>query len=196
MFGMNTALARMRLPLCFLHMIVALCFIAQDVWSATPSGSQVNAAEKSAKKGNLHAAPWVFGKSADRNAAIWREGVRAQNLHKQATPQKSVDTDSAIERALDAAKSPESQKPLGISIKKEKTDWREPLPDDIARPDENVPRESRHVVRALADVKASENLSINVGPELILKDQQHQAGNTDRQPDSALGMGMGFKLDF
>jgi hypothetical protein len=194
--GMNTALAHARLSLCFLHMIAALFFIAQDVWSATSSGSHVNAAAKSAKKGSLHAAPWVFGKSADRNNAIWREGVRAQNLHKQATPQKSVNTDSAIGQALDAAKSHEPQSPLGISIKNEKKDWREPLPDDIARPDENVPRESRHVVRALADVKASENLSINVGPELILKDQQHQTGNTDKQPDSALGMGMGFKLDF
>ncbi len=37
-------------------------------------------------------------------------------------------------------------------------------------PDEEKVRESRHVVRAFADVAPSDNLDINIGPELILKD--------------------------
>ncbi len=39
-------------------------------------------------------------------------------------------------------------------------------------------------------------LSIRVGPELILKDEQRERANANKQPESALGLGMQFKLDF
>ena len=56
--------------------------------------------------------------------------------------------------------------------------------------------QSRHVVRAYADVDAGDDLSIRVGPELILKDEQRERANANKQPESALGLGMQFKLDF
>jgi hypothetical protein len=56
--------------------------------------------------------------------------------------------------------------------------------------------QSRHVVRAYADVDAGDDLNVSVGPELILKDEQRERTAANKQPDSALGMGMQFKLGF
>jgi hypothetical protein len=56
--------------------------------------------------------------------------------------------------------------------------------------------QGKRVIRAFADVDAGEDLSINVGPELILKDEQARQDSSSTQPDSAVGMGMHFKLDF
>ena len=52
-------------------------------------------------------------------------------------------------------------------------------------------------MRAFADVAPSDNLDINIGPELILKDDnsRDQIANSS-QPDTVLGLGMNFKLDF
>ena len=51
-------------------------------------------------------------------------------------------------------------------------------------------------VRAFADVDAGDNLNVRVGPELILKDEQRERAGANKQPESALGMGMQFKLGF
>ncbi|GFH63160.1 MAG: conserved hypothetical protein [Candidatus Desulfovibrio kirbyi] len=147
-------------------------------------------------KKNLHAPAWVFEKSADRAAALWHEGVRVQDIRDRAMSGKTANTDSGVAPAPDALGKRKKQQPLGFEMRNETSDWREATPEETARPDESLPIENRYVVRAFADVDASENLSINVGPELILKDEQHQIGKTDKQPDSSLGVGMGFKFDF
>ena len=123
----------------------------------------------------------------------------------------AVDTGDAIARALSAAeaasraeeaKAAESRgfKPkgsLGLSMKDSTTTWNVTPMREAMRPDEKLVRDRQHVVRAFADVEPVDDLSIRVGPELILKDEQHAAESAGAsQPDSALGLGMQFKLDF
>lgn len=156
------------------------------------------------KKKSLHGSAWAFGQSDDRDAAIWRQGTPVRHLHERAVKdaglkKKAMNTTPGIDSALDeaAGKKKKKKSGLGVSVENETATWRERLPTESARPDESLPLESRHVVRAFADVDAGEDLSISVGPELILKDEQnrdHSANNS--QPDSALGLGMQFKLDF
>lgn len=155
------------------------------------------------KKKALHGNAWAFGQSDDRDAAIWRQGTPVRSLHDRAVSKagvkkKAMNTAPGIDNALnEAAGSKKKKSGLALSVENETSTWRERLPTETARPDEILPLESRHVVRAFADVEAGEDLSISVGPELILKDEQnrdHSASNS--QPDSALGLGMQFKLDF
>ena len=133
-----------------------------------------------------------------------KKGTPVRHLHERAVKdaglkKKAMNTTPGIDSALDeaAGKKKKKKSGLGVSVENETATWRERLPTESARPDESLPLESRHVVRAFADVDAGEDLSISVGPELILKDEQnrdHSANNS--QPDSALGLGMQFKLDF
>lgn len=123
----------------------------------------------------------------------------------------AVDTGEAIERALSAAQAASQAeearaageqgfKPkgsLGLSMKDSTTTWNVTPMREAMRPDEILVRDRQHVVRAFADVEPTDDLSIRVGPELILKDEQHAAESAGAsQPDSALGLGMQFKLDF
>lgn len=123
----------------------------------------------------------------------------------------AVDTGDAIERALSAAQAASQAeetraageqgfKPkgsLGLSMKDSTTTWNVTPMREAMRPDEILVRDRQHVVRAFADVEPTDDLSIRVGPELILKDEQHGAESAgSSQPDSALGLGMQFKLDF
>lgn len=166
---------------------------------AAPGSSAAKAARN---KQGLHARSWAFGQSSDRNAAIWREGVPSEDLHGRAVSgaleKKAVNTAKGIGSALSGSTQAKKKKnPLGISMESEISTWREPLPADGARPDEVLPLESRHVVRAYADVEAGDDLSISVGPELILRDEQTRERNSNaNQPESVLGMGMQFKMDF
>ena len=155
------------------------------------------------KKKALHGNAWAFGQSDDRDAAIWRQGMPVRSLHDRAVSKagvkkKAMNTAPGIDNALnEAAGSKKKKSGLALSVDNETSTWRERLPTETARPDEILPLESRHVVRAFADLETGEDLSISVGPELILKDEQnrdHSASNS--QPDSALGLGMQFKLDF
>ena len=119
-------------------------------------------------------------------------------VSKAGVKKKAMNTAPGIDNALnEAAGSKKKKSGLALSVENETSTWRERLPTETARPDEILPLESRHVVRAFADLETGEDLSISVGPELILKDEQnrdHSANNS--QPDSALGLGMQFKLDF
>ena len=119
----------------------------------------------------------------------------------------AMDTGGGINSALSAAESAgqaggatQAAKPkgsLGLSMENETTTWNVTPMREAMRPDEVLARDSRHVVRAYADMEPTEDLSISVGPELILKDEQHGAESAgSSQPDSALGLGMQFKLDF
>lgn len=150
----------------------------------------------------LHGEAWAFGQSSSRRDAIWQQGVPPESLRKHAVRDagkhaKAVDTAPGIDNALDtAAKAEKKKSSLGVRVDKESSSWREPLPMDATRPDESLPMESRHVVRAFADVEAGDDLSISLGPELILKDEYNERSVNNNQPDSVLGMGMQFKLDF
>ena len=122
----------------------------------------------------------------------------------------AMDTGGGIDRALAAAqaiadaeaaeaakKEPKAKGSLGLSMKNSTTTWNVTPMRESMRPDEVLVRDRHHVLRAFADVEPTEDLSIRVGPELILKDEQHGAESAGAsQPDSALGLGMQFKLDF
>lgn len=148
-------------------------------------------------KGTLHGHAWAFGTSEERNDAIWKNGVSASSIRKRARPLASepkTDTTGGINRAIEGEKSRSS---LGVSVSDETGTWRSSPEDDIPQVDETMFRDKRHVVRAFADVKPSDDLSISVGPELILKeDGKGEEAASESQPDSALGIGMKFKYDF
>lgn len=148
-----------------------------------------------AEKKPLRGSPWAFGVSKDRNAALWRKGVPTKRLTERALAgTKAADTSSGIASALESAGGGKVGG-LGLTVRDKSSSWRESLPSDTARPDENLPMQSDHVVRAYADVPSGEDLSISVGPELILKGEREHVTNSKR-PDSAFGMGMHFKMDF
>lgn len=150
------------------------------------------------------------GKASGKNAAASGQTAKAAP-GKGAPGNGAVDTGDAIERALSAAQAASQAeearaageqgfKPkgsLGLSMKDSTTTWNVTPMREAMRPDEILVRDRQHVVRAFADVEPTDDLSIRVGPELILKDEQHAAESAgSSQPDSALGLGMQFKLDF
>ncbi|MDR1777155.1 MAG: hypothetical protein LBR31_04930 [Desulfovibrio sp.] len=151
----------------------------------------------------LHANPWAFSAPDRRDVKQWQRGADAEELRKKAVQgsrnERPVNTSSAIDEALKRAEQ-ESQKSAGLnlSIRQENTSFRETRSptDGEARPDEKQLRTGRHIVGAFADVRSGEDLHIRVGPELILKDEQSAEKSVGNQPDSAVGMGLQFKLDF
>lgn len=146
----------------------------------------------------LHARPWAFG-PADSSRNAWQKGLPSENLQQRAVGKKSgsVDTAAGINSALDKAQQEEKKRGgMNVQVADESASWRESPADPNSAPDENLTLESRHVVRAYADMAPSEDLSIGVSPELILKNEQRERPGNNRQPDSQLGLGMQFKLDF
>ncbi|BAV91793.1 hypothetical protein [Candidatus Desulfovibrio trichonymphae] len=173
------------------------------VTAASAAQTQITATGKkngvSAPQKNLHARPWTFGQSPDREADIWRHGKRTERIREHAVSDakngpKAVNTAPIIDRALKNTE--KKQGGLNVGIRNESASWRPLLPTGNARPYENQTRTGRHIVGAFADVKSGDDLSIRLGPELILKDEQSIEKSASNQPDSALGMGMQFKLDF
>ena len=172
--------------------------------TAAHSGDRKKHAVKKGKnqqgKG-VHASEWVFNEGK-RSSDAWRNGVPANTLQKkavgeQAEKNKSVNTESGINSALNAAGEDRRQKGgMGVSVGQQSSSWREATPAAHEAPDENLPMESRHVVRAYADMATSDDMSISVGPELTLKNEQRERATSNKQPDSTLGMGMQFKVDF
>ena len=150
-------------------------------------------------KGGLRAHDWAFSGGGSREQ--WQQGVPCDTLQSRAVGEKisgdSVDTASGIDRALKTAGNKEKRKGgMALRVDKENASWRAQQQPDYAQPDEDYPMESRHVVRAYADTELSDDLSISLGTELILKNEQRERLNTHKQPDSILGMGMQLKLDF
>lgn len=158
------------------------------------------AAAKAGKSEALHGQPWAFGYSESRKDAIWNKGMEGKHVagkKKSATPPASdaANTATGINRSLSEAERMKSV--LGVDLGHEASSWKVAPEDKKLHPDENMYRQRQHVVRAFADVKAGEDLNISVGPELILKDEQHgEETANESQPDSALGVGMRFKFDF
>ena len=146
---------------------------------------------------------WTFSQG-ESSRDVWREAMPMETLRRRAVkPQdrrttRAVNTKPAIDSALRAIKKRrETKGDVGFSIKQESSSWREDALSQDKAPDEKLPMESRNVVGAYAGVITDDDLSIKVGPELILKDDTRENPHADnRQPESSLGLGMQFKLDF
>lgn len=151
--------------------------------------------------GQSNGALWGFGQSVDRNDELWRKGKAGTDLNRhQKNMQKphGANTASGIEQALKEAESQNKiQGKFGVSLKQDSTSWSAAPENRESRPDEEISRERRHVLRAFAGVEKENNFKFDIGPELILKDEEHSAESAmTNQPDSALGLGMKFQYDF
>lgn len=159
------------------------------------------AKKKDAGGAGIHAPAWAFDNGTHSREA-WRDGKSTSELKKRAVGEEpakenSVNTASGISSALKTAESKgERKNGLAVSVGQDESAWRKKSQLEPESADENVPMQSRHVVRAYADVDAGDNLNVRVGPELILRDDQRDRAGANKQPDSALGMGMQFKLGF
>ena len=155
------------------------------------------------QKNSLHARDWTFSEGSSRDA--WQiQGMPTNNLQgravgspvpKDITPGQVVNTSKGIDSALSQAEKSKKKGALALSVDDESSPWRESATSDKT-PDENLSMESRHVVRAYADTEVSEDMNIGLGPELILRNEHRERPSNNKQPDSVLGMGMQFKLDF
>ena len=155
------------------------------------------------QKNSLHARDWTFSEGSSRDA--WQiQGMPTNNLQgravgspvpKDITPGQVVNTSKGIDSALSQAEKSKKKGALALSVDDESSPWRESVTSDKT-PDENLSMESRHVVRAYADTEVSEDMNIGLGPELILRNEHRERPSNNKQPDSVLGMGMQFKLDF
>ena len=156
---------------------------------------------RDARGASIHAPAWAFdGGTHSREA--WSGGASTSDLQKRAVGEEaakdnSVNTASGINSALNTADAKSERKNgLAVSVGQDESAWRKKSQMEPETADENIPMQSRHVVRAFADVDAGDNLNVRVGPELILKDEQRERAGANKQPESALGMGMQFKLGF
>ena len=160
------------------------------------------------KKAPLHGESWAFGQSAAREDALWKKGVEGETLHhrarggKQSAPAvgNTASIEASLRREADRQKKDEERRRrggLGMSLDTDDSVWRPQTPGAPGKPDETLSiGNSRHTLRAFGDVR-SDDLSISVGPEITVKDKEH-GGHFSRsdEPDSAVGMGMRFSLDF
>ena len=163
---------------------------------------------KAKEKAPLHGESWAFGRSASREDALWKKGVEGKTLHHRATSGKqnapaignTASIEASLRREADRQKKDEDRRRrggLGISLDTDDSVWRPQTPTAPGKPDETLSiGNSRHTLRAFGGVR-SDDLSISVGPEITLKDKEN--GNHfahSEEPDSAVGMGMRFSLDF
>lgn len=154
---------------------------------------------------------WGFGASSDRDAALWRDGVETESLRKRALGRDRGNAASiehalrqadrrakAGSRAKQALRNDGEKSRLGVNIRRDDSVWHAELPSSESRADELRPLERRHVVRAYADIMDSDDASLTIGPELMLRDEDREwgKGNKPEDRDASLGLGMQFSLDF
>ena len=181
------------LPFC-LCLLLGAGLIVGTVGPVTP----VQAADASrAEKGKgLHGQPWAFGASQSREDALWQRSVNPHDMQHRATPDSKPHT---IGEGLDQLKPKRAagkKDNVGLSWDRRNGGWRSSASPNT--PDEHLPVESEHRVRAFADVPAGDGLDIKMGPEVIVKDGKETPYSSKRNetPKSSVGMGMQFKLDF
>lgn len=168
-----------------------------------PAASSARQIPVKKQKNSLHAREWTFSEGSSRDA--WQlQGMPASNLQgravgspvpKDIAPGQAVNTSKGIDSALSQAEKSKKKGALALSVDDESSPWRESVTSGVS-PDENLSMESRHVVRAYADTEVNEDMNIGLGPELILRNEHRERPSNNKQPDSVLGMGMQFKLDF
>lgn len=207
---MRLLVTKISLSVRQLALLLVVCMIftilgATPSFSAshTPPGSQSSAAGvpwKSPNKRSLHSPAWFFGQSPDRHDDLWCKGVNAKAVKQRAVPSKlrkdAMDTSSGIKRALNEVKKvKKGSVGLSMGMGNRASTWK--VEPNGMRADEFKPRDSQHVVRAFADVKANDDLNIKIGPELILRDESLGEENAhEKQPDTSVGVGMHFKYNF
>jgi hypothetical protein len=195
-----------RLRRFFTMPIPALLFCCLNLCLAPGRGqaAQAGLPQGTHQKANaqpLRAHSWAFSSPGSRESRQWQQGVGADELQKKAVPSsgKAVNTTSAIDEALKRAETTSrKQGGLNLNIRNESTSFRDVQPQgsEGSHPGENPVRSGRHIVGAFADVQSGEDLRILVGPELSIKDELSMEKSAGSQPESSLGMGMQFKLDF
>lgn len=152
-------------------------------------------------KDALHGNSWMFGESLDRHDRLWKKGVDGATLSKKrhalSKSKAGADTTASIDQALQEAERLKPKGNVGVSIERDSSGWTVAPELKASRPDEEMARDRRHILRAYAGVESGGDFQINIGPELILKDEEHgaEAAMSD-QPDSSFGLGMKFKYDF
>lgn len=181
---------------------------AGEAHAAQASRKQPQRRGAKKKKAPLHGESWAFGRSASREDALWKKGVEGETLHHRATNSKknapaignTASIEASLRREADRQKKDEDRRRrggLGMSLDTDDSVWRPQTPTAPGKPDETLSiGNSRHTLRAFGGVR-SDDLSISVGPEITLKDREN--GNHfahSEEPDSAVGMGMRFSLDF
>lgn len=185
--------------------VFSACEVAH---AAQTSRKQPQKRRAKKKKAPLHGESWAFGQSATREDALWKNGVEGETLHHRATGggQKApavgntASIEASLRREAERQKKDEERRrrgSLGMSLDTDDSVWRPQTPAAPGKPDEILSiGNSRHTLRAFGDVR-SDDLSISVGPEITVKDKEH-GGHFARseEPDSAVGMGMRFSLDF
>lgn len=138
---------------------------------------------------------WAFG--AGQSASAWgNRGVGGDELFRNALPQ---DRKGSAGREEDRQTQPSRDTGgIRLSVDREDRRWEAAPEADLLRPDEHKAMESQHRVRAFATVK-DENLSVGVGPEVIVRDENQPHNvftRNNNQPEVDAGVGMRFKLDF
>lgn len=159
-------------------------------------------AENNSPNSSLHGNSWSFGQSVDRNNQLWEKGIDGAQINKNQKKNKSAnkdaaDTTASINQALNQAQNMRVKGKVGLSLERNSTEWTIAPEQKAARADENISRDRHHILRPFVGVQSGDDFSINFGPEIILKDEEHSAESASSdQPDSALGLGMKFKYDF
>lgn len=182
--------------------VFSLCLFCLSLFFMAQSDAIYAADSETQWQDAVHGSPWAFGESSDRHDVLWKKGVNGAALHKKRSPrrtnpQNAANTSSGIDQALSQAAKNRVRSKIGLSLEQNSTTWSVAPEQKATRPDEEMARERRHVLRAYAGVESENEFHINFGPELILKDEEHgaEAAMSD-QPDSAIGLGMKFKYDF
>lgn len=153
---------------------------------------------------------WFLEKEGKgRHGDVWERGVPGTSLARKRTPQGTVNTQDAIDKALqslpeyerqpaDDQKNAAEKKPgFKGRVSTESSSWRNPVTQPV-RVDQDMPVTRRKVVGAYADVVNDESLHITVGPELSIDTEYaggKHAGHQQAEPNT-LGVGMQFQWDF
>ncbi|MDO5536682.1 MAG: hypothetical protein Q4F72_04045 [Desulfovibrionaceae bacterium] len=142
---------------------------------------------------SVHGQPWAF--ETGRSASVWgSSGIDGNDLLRMATgrtgaqPQKEGEDSGHRRRsAADAFR---------LSVDRESSDWQASAGHET-KPGEDITLDSQHRVRAFATMQ-DEDLSVGVGPEFVVRDQQQSSHllNPGDRPDIDAGVGMRLKLDF
>lgn len=164
--------------------------ISKASGQTSPKGAKSQTSDKKVPR----AQTWAFG--AGQSASAWgNRGVGGDELFRNALPENRKKFQGKGENSQ--TRSSRDTGGLKLSVDREDRRW-EAAPDSGLQPDEHKAMESQHRVRAFATVK-DQNLSVGVGPEVIVKDENQPHNvftRNNNQPDVDAGVGMRFKLDF
>lgn len=164
---------------------------------------KTDSAKKQAKTEPIHGHAWKFGTAKQsRKAAAerWQRGLNSTSLRKRAVSHRKEPIPEVTEEdMLVNPMFPKGKKKSAFSLGFEHkgSSWNNGPSADLHNPGEDYLMEGRNVIRGTTSVDAGNDLNIDLGPELILKDQKaRESLSNSNQPDSSLGIGMQFKFGF